>query len=449
MSKPSASEYQQARALIAERHALRTTMEQLEGEIKLVRATNEAASRAQTERVNFNAYPERLAGLVELARRNTPYNRLWLQRRYDMFLESMVEAILPRGRPRKVDFHALPLPARPYLLAPFLGLVVGNRYPQLCLDHSDPAQGRLTYICTAGPADPALWAPLLPNVNAWLGHNWTITGHTASTITLTCRPPLPAIIPFEPRFLRQGALFTGFDVATYQATYIPIADMTSGTFIPGNSGSGKSAALHLLLQSIFANLHLFSAVFLVDGKDGVTFNPYAGRHPKVHVLWDERDLWALTTQLVEIMRQRNVLQRQRGVDNTDRAFVALVIDEMSTYAVRPSSDAKYPDNKLHSRFLDELAMLARRGRSTGLRMIVTAQEPVADQIPVTVRNNCQTIMAFRVPVDAHATALFGQLDRLPADPRDLPRGRALIKHGLTGTLQAVQLPLFQTGAQRS
>lgn len=445
MKTPTHHQQHTARRLVSERLTLRRQIDKLAAIIEQKKNHNLMVSHIQDERLNFRFHPERFAGLAELVRRNSPDTARWVERRYINFLELMIDPIVPGGRPYKVEFHDLPYPARPYLLGPFLGLVVGGRYPHLCLKTSYPAQGTLTYVCTSGPADPAQWVPLLPKVNAWLGGSWTITGTTASTITLTNRRPLPTTIAFDPRLLQPGQLFLGIDTAHYRPAYLPFSDMTSGTFVAGVSGSGKSQAVHVLLRSIFANIDRFAAVFLCDGKDGVAFQRYANLHPKVTVLWDERDLWHLTSTLVEVMGRRNARQRALGIDNTHRDFIALVIDEMATYTAKPSVDSKHPDNKLHTQFVDDLARLARRGRSTGLRMIITAQEPVAEQIPTTVRNNCQTIISFKLSIDAHATALFGQLDRLPADPRELPRGRALIKHGLTSVLQAIQLPLIPSG----
>lgn len=434
--------------------ALVQAIEQKRGQVAtlttLVDAARNMAFHDDARRVsatNFLCQPDRLAGVVEFYRRTDTATKEAILRRYHQLLIDMLESPLPGIKPRKVDFAALPREARCYLLAPYLNLVVGGSYPRLDFDHSDPNQ-YLIFIHTGGPADPAAWRPHLEQISAWLGGSWHLTAQSATTITLTQRQALPAVIPMAPACIKRGALFTGIDTSTYQPTYLALSDMTSGTFIPGASGTGKSNALHILLQSLFANLDLFTHVYLVDGKDGVAFNRYAGRHSKVSVFWEESDLWKLTTELVATMRARNDSQRQAGTDKATKDFIAVVIDEMSTYTAKPSSDGKSEANKAHARFLDELAMLARRGRSTGLRMIITAQEPTDNQIPTTVRNNCQTTIAFRLPIDAHATATFGQLDGLPADPRKLRMGRALIKHGMTGEMQCVQFPVIQQARGR-
>lgn len=420
----------------------------LKQRIAAMTARRDHAEQAARDRINFIADPTRLADMAGLWATASPHLRRQIDDSYQRMLQEMLAPQLPGSKPLRVDFYRLPAAARPYLLGAYLNLVVGGVMPQLCLAQSDIATGKLVYLVTGGPADAVPWRMALPHIAAWLGDSWTVADSGANTITLVRRAPLPDALPYAPTMLRAGGLMTGIDIETQQPAILPFAAMTSGTFIPGASGAGKSNALHVLLASIFANLELFSAVYLVDGKDGVAFNRYRDTAPgKVHVLWDEAALWQLTSELVATMRQRNIAQREAGLDNASRDFIAVVIDEMSTYTVRPSSDPKHPDNKRHAQFLDELAMLARRGRSTGLRMIITAQEPTQEQIPTTVRANCLTTLAFRLPIDMHATTLFGQLDTLPADPRRLRQGEALLKHGLTGDMRVVKFPLI-TAAER-
>lgn len=383
-----------------------------------------------------------LAGAVEFYRSlQSDAHRKLLLADYHRLLSDMHDRGIPGLAPRRLDFHALPVDARPYLLAPYIGSLVGQTYPMLCWEQSSPAAGALTYIFTGGPADTEFWTESLPKISSWLGGTWTISASTANTLTLTRRTPLPETIVFNRTMLKRGGLFVGIDTTTHRPAYIPLSDMTSGTFVTGAAGMGKTVALHVILRSIFANLRQFTAVYLVDGKDGVAFSRYSGLHPKIHVLWEDAHVYDLAAKLVVTMQERNTRQRAQGIDNATGDYIALVIDEMATFAAKPSSDSKNPVNKAHAAFIDNLARLAMRGRSTGLRLIISAQSPVAEQVPVPVRANCQTTIAFRVPIDAHATALFGQLEGLPGDPRKLPRGHAVIAHGLQSTYQAVQFPV--------
>jgi DNA segregation ATPase FtsK/SpoIIIE-like protein len=186
----------------------------------------------------------------------------------------------------------------------------------------------------------------------------------------------------------------------------------------------------------------------VDGKDGVTFNKHANRHPKIKVLWERSELWSLTADLVAEIARRNTYQRKAGIEKLTRDFIAVVIDEMAAYTASPSVDSKHPDIKVHKAFTDNLVTLAQRGRSAGVRLILSAQRPIVEHLHPSVRAQCATTIAFKLQADADATSVFGTLDNLPADPRKLTQGRALISYGLTGQLQAVQFPLIQSRGAR-
>lgn len=444
---PSIDQARRAKTLLLECDRLKAEIAQLTALLADAELARQANADARAECLTFTYDPNRLAGLIDTYRRTDPETARLIPIRYRQMLAGLHPATTSPPAASIIDYAALTPAARPYLLGPYLNLSFGNAFPQLCLTRSDPAAGRLVYIAANGPSDETTWRQHLPAIRDWLGGGWELARHSVTAAVLEKRPPLPAALPMDNRFLANARLYLGLDIATRQHVHLPFADMTCGTFIPGATGTGKSNALHILLQSIFANLNHFAAVYLVDGKDGVAFNRYRAIAPgKVHVLWEERDLWHLTTQLVAHMRARNAAQRERSIDNATHGFIAVVIDEMSTYTAKPSGDPKHADNKLHARFIDELAMLARRGRSTGLRLFITAQEPVAEQIPATVRANCLTTISFRLPIDAHAIAVFGELQGLPADPRKLAMGRALFKHGLAGTVQHVLFPVSRRPA---
>lgn len=244
---------------------------------------------------------------------------------YRTFVDRIGNSLLPAA---PIDYAALCLKARPYLLAPFLQLRVGEHFPRLDLPRSSWASGRLTYVSPGGPIDADAWRANLAKIGGWLGHSWEIAAATVSTVTLIRREPMADAVAFDRHLLRPGCLYLGTDVATRQPTYLRIADMTSGTFLPGNSGSGKSNALHVIMQSVLANLASFSAVYLIDGKDGVAAARYRNAAPgKLRVLWEERDVWQLTSSLVTTMRQRNAAQRDAGLDNASSVGRHLVDDD--------------------------------------------------------------------------------------------------------------------------
>lgn len=447
MTPITAAQLAQARHLVAQRIPLLAKLARLEPQARMAQQRSNAAWKLANERTRFRDHPERLAGLAECAQRNAaPYRRQFTMA-YEWFLTEMIDPIsfepgMPKPRPRQVDFHTLPPVARPYLLGPYLDIHPGDRFARLCLERSIPSRGRLVIIQSGGPVDADLWRGHLSTINAWLGGTWAVTDVAANQLTLIQRAPLPASIPMQRAFLRRDALFLGINTDTHAPVYLPFAEMTSGTFIVGAAGSGKSNATHLLMQSILANLHLFQAVICVDGKEGMTFARYRTAAPgKLRILTDEADLWALTQHLVVVTRTRNATLARQGLDKAPNNFIALIIEEMSTYTAKPSTDGKSEANKAHAQFITDLASLARKGRSAGLKILITAQDPTQEQVPTSVRANCQTSLIFRLGIDQHATTVLGGEIPPAHDPRKLTTGRALLKRD-NGTLVTVQFPVM-------
>lgn len=431
-----------ARHLVAAIDTTKRRIERLTQFCEATQAQFDALSQQFYASTDFHASPQFLADHHATLSNRKPHIRHHILFRYTRYLQELVESPFSGGHPIKVDFAAMPYPARPYFCAAFLGHIVNGVLPRVDLDGPAPATGTFRLISTAGPIDEPFYRAKRAILADWLGGTWEITAATSNSLTFTRRAPLPAILPWSPAYLRSGALFVGLDTATRQPVHLNIADMTAGTLLNGASGSGKSVGVHVIIQSILANLPLFDAIYLIDGKDGVELNSYARRSPKIRVLWDEPDVWALAAQITATIRQRQAIQRTNGIKKITRGFIAILVDETSTFT------AKHSDKKGHAAFIDNLSHIARRGRSAGIRCIFTTQSPTDAQIPTDVRNNCDTIIAFRTPIDVHATALMGKLDDLPADPRILPKGHALVRND-KGDTHHVQFPMLpQSGIRR-
>lgn len=442
------AELAHARALVAVRRDRQRMLRTLIGQRRSSEQGSRNDSEYLAERLRFSASPNRLAGLAEFLQRNDPKHHAWIIRAYRSFLREMIQPLKvfegPAPKPRTVDFANLFWKARPYLIGPYLGIQQNNRWAELDLLASEPENKRIIMTQTGGPVDITLWRSRMADLNAWLScgiwpWTWTITYHSASQVVLTRQSQLPDCIPYDRRYLTSGALFVGIDTTQRTPVHIPFSGLTAGTYIPGTAGSGKTSAMHILLRSIFANLDLFEAVWLVDGKDGVALSRYSHLHPKIRVLYDEADVWQLAQRLTEIMKERNAQQRAQGIDKATSGFIAVLIDELPTFIADPPKAQK----KEHEAFLDNLNKIAMRGRSAGIRLFLISQTPVKEQIPVTLRANCSTVIAFRLPEQAHATSIFGELKALPEDPRKLPTGQAIVLQGESGTTNVVQFPFAE------
>lgn len=426
MTPPTPATFAEAKRLVASIAAKSQRIANLHALIDAAKTNQAAQHYTRAERLDFYSHPERLAGAVEFYRRTDPETRRLLPMRYHMLLADMLEAPLPGMKPRKVDYDALPPAARPYLLAPYLQLDIGTAYPRLCLDRSEPTKGRVTYISAGGAIDVTAWQQSLSKIDAWLGGSWAVDAHTATTITLIRRTPLPDVIPFNPAWLKDQHLFLGIDIATHSPFYVPLKDMTH-TLVCGTTGMGKSNGLHVLVRSLLHNIRHFEHVHLVCGKGGVAFRRYTGIHPKVSTWSEPDDLWKLTADLVATMKARNARMAAEGRDNTFTGYIALVIDEFGAFNSCDDPDKKSEAYKAHQTFLANMMHLGKRGRSAGIRLILTVQEPTDRDILSGIRNVLPSTLAFRLPMVQHATAVFGELGGLPVDVRRLRRGIAIIR----------------------
>ncbi len=327
-------------------------------------------------------------------------------------------------------------------LGAFLGIrAEREEFPTLIYDRSDFQQHQYVYRHFAGPANLSEWRQQLGSIRAFLGDafEWTVSQDDATHVRLHRHTPLPRRLAFEPSNFKPGNLFVGVDTISREPLQVPLEELTH-VLLCGASGTGKSNALHVICQSVFANLDLFEQVYLVDGKEGVAFNRYRDTDPgKVKIIWEQSAFAALIDSLGATMDARNHAQRDAGVDNATEGFIAVIIDELAAFIEPPSNPA---DRAAHKALLVGLQKLARRGRSVGIRLIVTVQDPTEENLPTTVRSQLQSVLAFRLAIPQHVSAVFGDQAELPVKVRDLPVGRAIYQNKATGTTAVVQLPVI-------
>lgn len=439
-----------ARALFAETLRLRSVLAERKAQRARMNAAAEKWSQYFCDQTRYTLLPEHLANAVPLIRRYGVAASSRVIREYKYLFTRMEEAqrglgeLISAAPPLKLDFKALPLAARCYVLAPFLDIRVGGKFPPLDLSKSDPVRGHLVYAFTGGPCDPAPWRAALPAISEWLGgngssHAWEITSTTVDSLTLTKRVPLPLEIPMSPSYLTAGALYVGHEVVTHRPHYVPFADMAH-ILMAGTTGMGKSNGLHVMMHSLLHNLNCFQAVHCVCGSGGVAFNRYKGLHPKLRNYSDPVEVSALTTQLVDLMRARERFLAAHNRDKVTNGYVALVIDEYARFNTADTDDKQSDEHKAYKVFMNNLLRLGKLGRKAGIRLILSVQNPIEPDVPAAMRGVLPSLMSFRLPV--HASTMWGELEGLPANPRTLQRGRAVFRNGITGEVAEVQFPVI-------
>lgn len=445
--RPTAYQWQRARQLMANTRALQQQAVALTARLATTGMSQAALAQARYDRTNFAKVPDNLANLPALiADRSTA---LAAREAYARMLKTMHDAP-PSVAGIKferlvVDFYKLVPAARPYLIGPMFDLSINGHYPHLDVDQSDPKRGQLVLVSSTGPLDVRLIHERLTAISDWLGASFEITASTVNTVTLTRRTPLPSVIPFNPAWLKQDHLLYGINVQTHAPLHVPLEKMTH-TLIAGVPGSGKSVFLHAFLRSCLHSIDSFHHIYAVCGQ-GVAFERYRGLHPKLTVNNETEHLYNLAAGLQGVMRERSAQLVRDGRDKM-ADYILVLIDEWGAFN-SPESSTKAA-KEAHAAFIQHMQHLGKRGRKTGIRLVLVVQEPVERDLATGIRSTLASIVSFRLPLKNHGQELFGEITppAVPADPRALPIGRAIFHDGATSQRTLFQVPLIEPPARR-
>jgi DNA segregation ATPase FtsK/SpoIIIE-like protein len=135
--------------------------------------------------------------------------------------------------------------------------------------------------------------------------------------------------------LQKGSIFCGKDELG-KDIYIPIQDFAH-LLVGGESGSGKSNTVNMLIGSLFFNIHykdLISKIYLVDFKYGIEFQPYDNLDDKIQVVSTMEDLNNILDNLLLTMNERASELKRLGKKKQENEAIFL-ITQLSH--IKPSS----------------------------------------------------------------------------------------------------------------
>ena len=205
------------------------------------------------------------------------------------------------------------------------------------------------------------------------------------------------------------SFLVGLKEADGQLLYLNPEKFEPHSLIAGGTGSGKTALVQTLILDMAAtNPSSMLKIYLIDPKKGVDFAPIKQLpHMAEAPVTELADIPVLFEKLYKIMEERYAL------------FSATGVNKLSTY------NAKVPrDKQLPALFVihDELAFcmqdeaykktvpplmiqLATKCRAAGIYLILIAQRPDKDVVPVQVRDNLGNRLILKVPAGASEFAL--------------------------------------------
>ena len=174
--------------------------------------------------------------------------------------------------------------------------------------------------------------------------------------------------------------------------------------IYGRTGTGKTIALQwYLFNALAKGCGTDDSTYLgvVDGKGadlyalGNMLKDELGE--KVSVGSSPTSLAKLSRQFVEIMNARFEIIKQNSSLNADAYDLGigmtpnfLFIDELAS--IRDSCGASKQGRELWNEILQNLGLIARKGRQAGCHLLLSTQDPNAENIPVELRSQISAVL---------------------------------------------------------
>lgn len=197
----------------------------------------------------------------------------------------------------------------------------------------------------------------------------------------------------------------------------------------GSTGSGKSVLLKLLLMQA---IRKGAIVCIADFKGGVDFPTVW--HKNCRMCFEETNLLALLTELVDELERRKSLFRESGCPNisqynkaTSPALKRYIFACDEVAEVLDKTGLNKEQKELVSQIESKLAVIARQGRAFGIHLILATQRPDANILSGQIRNNIDCRVCGRadnvlsqIILDSTAAA-----EQIPKDAR----GRFLLHDG--------------------
>lgn len=155
----------------------------------------------------------------------------------------------------------------------------------------------------------------------------------------------------------------------------------------GRTGSKKTTCLYAMVLQYFS---MGADVRFIDGKD--EFSSFGGFYPEEKIASDINSVFDILDDVLDIVKARQKLmsqavqsQERLGLKASDVGLrpVVLIADEIGSIVA-------LMDNKEAKRFVSSLVAIIQRGRSVGVSVIASTQDPSTDTLPQKIRQQFST-----------------------------------------------------------
>lgn len=155
----------------------------------------------------------------------------------------------------------------------------------------------------------------------------------------------------------------------------------------GKTGSKKTTVLFGIILQLFS---MGADVRFIDGKD--EFSAFSGFYPIEKIVSDPDDVFEQLEDILAIIKERQKImadevqkRQEMGLKASEVGLqpVVLVADEIGSIVA-------LMDSKQSKKFVSELTAIIQRGRSVGVSVIASTQDPSTDTLPQKIRQQFST-----------------------------------------------------------
>ena len=226
------------------------------------------------------------------------------------------------------------------------------------------------------------------------------------------------------------------------AYFLPFKDLTSAICC-GESGSGKSNFLNLIILSLLHNSQYLEKLHFIDLK-GVELSRYKLNNTTF------TDKLEGTNELLEElkcdMNKRFQEMKQKGDLIYDGKYRICLIDEIGTIST-------HHDKKLKEQIFNNLIEIGQKGRASKVLLLIFSQKIDSTNIPTNVLTNLQSSFLLRTSSQYNINNSIGLQDEIEEISRtrvqDFPKGRVIFKNGLSSEKILLQTPFLSQDMQES
>lgn len=178
--------------------------------------------------------------------------------------------------------------------------------------------------------------------------------------------------------------------------------------IGGTTGSGKSVAVKVILQSLLQLTPQNQLQVIILDPKKVDYQQIAGQYSHIDLITENDKMLEKIEQLAKEMDERYSILQSKRVDNISNipvsqrpfSFVVVIIDEVADLLM------------MNKEIAEPLTRLSQKARAVGIHLLLSTQRPevkiLGEKTGAVLRSNLLTKIAFKVDKEANSKIILDE-----------------------------------------